>query len=123
MKKNEVLTCALSSCGLPFIRSNKDRKNRKYCSHNCYAIAKRINANVAYPRLRVNGKMIYLHRFIYEQLTGEVLTANDVIHHIDGNPYNRDISNLEKLEGQAAHLHKHNYHRKNEWTPDNEIPF
>lgn len=41
---------------------------------------------------RVSGKVLY--RQIAEKKIGRVLTANDEVHHIDGDHYNTDSSNL-----------------------------
>lgn len=116
-----VLDC--QQCGLPFFRTCKDKKTRRFCSRDCYKIASRKLDQVPYPRIWFNGKREYLHRVIYIQATGESLSGNDIIHHIDENPFNRSPENLEKLTGRAAHLHKHNYHRRGNWTQDDEIPF
>jgi hypothetical protein len=58
-----------------------------------------------YPQMYYKGKLEYVHRVIYMQHTGETLTADDIIHHKDENPFNRDISNLEKLTGDARRRH------------------
>lgn len=119
-----VRNCRLPDCSLPFIVPKKSPR-KVYCTHTCYSIHKLQKSKQPYPKIRVNGKRIYLHRYIYEKHTGETLLPTDVIHHIDGNPFNRDISNLEKLDGQKAHLHKHDYHKKSR-IPDNyfdDFPF
>lgn len=69
----------------------------------------------AYPQIWHKGKRELLHRVIYMEATGETLTAADIIHHRDENPFNRHPSNLERLSGNAAradHLAKHNFHRR-----------
>lgn len=110
MKKQIVKTCALTDCQLSFILGRKDKKTRRFCSRDCYKLASRTSAT--YTQIWHNGKREYLHRVIYMTSTGEKLTSNDIIHHIDENKQNNDISNLEKLTGRAAHLFKHNYHKK-----------
>jgi len=89
--------------------------NRRYCGRDCYLEAKRAGSKNPYPKIYVNGKRVYLHRHIYAQAHPEIeLTPEDIIHHKDENPFNREIDNLELIRGEDArlkHLAEHNYHR------------
>jgi hypothetical protein len=59
-------------------------------------------------RLYITGsakEAILEHRFIYEELSNEKIT-NESIHHIDKNPLNHTLQNLQKLsKGDHARLH------------------
>lgn len=66
-----------------------------------------------------DGKVMYEHRYVMEQHLGRKLLDNEHIHHMDGNPKNNDISNLEILSPEEHHrLHmteqneKYNQHIK-----------
>lgn len=55
---------------------------------------------------------IRLHRLAMEQKLGRYLQPNEVVHHIDGNPANNDLENLELFE-------ENGYHLRHEWSnPD-----
>lgn len=125
-----VVICSLDACGLPFYRrtSHAARNKLNYCSRDCYRVLARQLETVAYPRIWYNGKREYLHRVIYAENTGVSLEAikDKIIHHIDGNAFNRSVSNLEIAENQAEHLRKHNYFRGNKntgWKEDSDYPF
>jgi len=98
-------------CGTRFAKTAKCKPYRKYCSRECYRQASRRLTDVAYPQIWHNGRREYLHRVIYMQTTGEILTPNDIIHHRDGDPFNRDPANLQKINGRLEHLREHNFHR------------
>lgn len=51
------------------------------------------------------------HRYVMEQHLGRYLLPGEVVHHIDGNPQNNDISNLALLDDQAAHTKFHRYYK------------
>lgn len=69
------------------IYTNKDGRTRVYLKDS-----KRV---ISYPR------------FLMEQKLGRVLKANEQVHHIDGDPSNNDLDNLEiKLLGD--HQREHN---------------
>ena len=52
-------------------------------------------------------KKQFLHRVIWESQKGKI-PLNHIIHHIDGNPLNNDIQNLESIPIQS---HGKRYHR------------
>ena len=56
--------------------------------------------------VRSNRKLV--HRMIMEKHLNRPLSSDEVVHHIDGNKQNNDISNL-KLMTRAEHM---NHHRK-----------
>lgn len=47
-----------------------------------------------YKAIKVNGKKVDEHRNKMEILLGRKLTFNEVVHHVDGNKSNNEISNL-----------------------------
>ena len=56
--------------------------------------------------MKVNGVCIDLHRFIMEQHLGRKLMRDEVVHHIDGNPDNNDLSNLT-IMSMSEHSKQH----------------
>lgn len=51
-------------------------------------------------------------RYIVEQYIGRPLTADEDIHHIDGNPENNEISNLQivdRIKHRSKHAEKHHF--------------
>lgn len=59
------------------------RRNHKYCPKSGY---------------------IAEHRYIMECQLGRYLTKEEVVHHIDGNKKNNNISNLELIDNNIKHL-------------------
>ena len=62
--------------------------------------------NVFYKEITVDGKRYKEHRYIMEKKLGRKLKDNEVVHHIDGNGLNNDLSNLE-LMGKSEHSKTH----------------
>ena len=57
-------------------------------------------------RIRINGKLSYEHKEIMQKYLGREVASDEVIHHIDGDPFNNDINNLELLtRGQHTTCH------------------
>lgn len=92
----------------------KDTENRhkKFCSIQCKDKEKESEFKGAdpygYHLSRVNsfGRRVRYHRFVMEQYLGRKLERNEVVHHIDGNKFNNDISNLRLLtNSEHAKLH------------------
>jgi len=49
-------------------------------------------------------KYILEHRYVMEQHLGRYLRPEEVVHHIDRNPRNNDIGNLQLFSSQAEHI-------------------
>ncbi len=110
-KRNTQIIC--QTCRTKFKRGCGMRKTRRFCNRACYLMDRRKDIDgSAYPQIWYKGRREYLHRVIYMEHHGIELTPKQIIHHIDGNPRNRAIENLELLDDQVAHIHRHNYHRK-----------
>ena len=54
---------------------------------------------------------VYEHRLVMEKYLGRYLTKDEVVHHIDRNKKNNDISNLQ-LMGKGEHTHYHHFGKK-----------
>jgi len=66
----------------------------------------------------INGRYVAEHRLVMEQKLGRHLTRKEVVHHIDGDPLNNDLSNLVLFRTNGDHL-KHELTRKiPNWTED-----
>ena len=50
---------------------------------------------------------VYEHRYLIEQKIGRILSGNEIVHHIDGNKLNNDLSNLVLCESIAVHKFEH----------------
>lgn len=55
-------------------------------------------------------KQVYEHRYVMEQHLGRLLDDEEVVHHIDHNKLNNDISNLELCSNE--HEHQSRFHRE-----------
>jgi len=58
-----------------------------------------------HPNATKNGYVL-MHRIVMENHLGRILSTNEVVHHIDGNRKNNDISNLQLMEN-ADHCRMH----------------
>lgn len=100
----EITECGIPGCGRP-------HKARNYCSMH-YQRFKRFGDPLfteinphgegsivpdGYRKITVNGRRILEHRYVMEQHIGRELTSSEVVHHIDGDPLNNRIENLEIL--------------------------
>ena len=50
------------------------------------------------------GSYVAVHRLVMEEHLGRYLKPSEVVHHIDGNPANNDISNLQLFANNQEHL-------------------
>lgn len=93
----------------------------KYCSNACRSIDNRRNSphynNNGSPDgngyLQIytpDGRRMRQHRYVMEQHLGRPLTEDEVVHHLDGDVKNNDISNLQILT-RLEHALLHNVGR------------
>jgi len=57
-----------------------------------------------YVRININGNRYLLHRYLVRD---KITDDFQVVHHIDGNPSNNDLSNLVVLKNQTEHARLH----------------
>jgi hypothetical protein len=67
--------------------------------------------DVRYKAIRYDGKMIAEHRLVMEAHLGRKLNKGEIVHHIDGNRMNNDLSNLKLCASVKEHneLHRINW--------------
>lgn len=100
-------------CGKAFAVIAK-HKDKKFCDVGCACAYRREQKRIAtlgadgYKRVWfADGSGEPEHRFIVEQMLGRKLEKDEVIHHIDGNRANNDISNLAIMtRGEHSALHR-----------------
>lgn len=66
-----------------------------------------------YKAIKINGKKFDEHRIVMEKHLGRKLTKTEVVHHIDGDKNNNDISNLKLFSNISEHVKFHAKHDKN----------
>lgn len=76
-----------------------------------------VKAPVGHPLANSNG-YIREHRLVMERHLGRYLTRDEVVHHIDDNPSNNAIGNLELFESNGAHLAKTLKGKCPEWSAE-----
>lgn len=100
----------------------------KYCECNCGGIVKTKGARFLYNHhkrreitkdkdyeyvyapdhpYKNHRNKVYKHRLVMEEHIGRYLTEDELVHHIDENPKNNDISNLKIVtKGEHQTIHK-----------------
>jgi hypothetical protein len=65
----------------------------------------------------VNGKKIAFHRHLYQEWYGVTLRPNQVVHHVDGDPFNNDPLNLVAMT-RSEHMRLHGLKdSRQRWMP------
>lgn len=60
-----------------------------------------------YKAKNINGKTVWEHRLIMEQVLGRALRSDEIVHHKDGNKWNNDPSNLQIVtRREHAQIHR-----------------
>ena len=110
--KDNIIFISCPTCKKEFRKYAKDGVARKHCSMKCYDQQRSVNLpKYEYPKKdkknykikKIDGKQILYHRWIMEKHLGRKLTRSEVIHHIDGDPHNNNIENLQLLT-QSDHM-------------------
>jgi endogenous inhibitor of DNA gyrase (YacG/DUF329 family) len=118
--KDLVIFSTCPVCKKQFRKYPSDGVARKHCSMSCFNSIRRNNLpKYEYPQKekkhykmkKINGKQILYHRWAMEQHLGRKLARNEVIHHINGDPHDNRIENLQ-LTTQSEHMKIEISHRK-----------
>lgn len=124
IKHRNTITC--SECGKVFTRiKGKSTAETAFCSRKCRnlfesgsiiynngELEKISTIKKKYKNKGVgNGKIKLEHRLIMEEYIGRELAKDEIVHHIDGNKFNNDISNLQILT-RSEHMKLHMNMRK-----------
>ena len=93
------------------------RKAQVWCSRQCAGLDRRGPKSPfwkggtmrpdGYLVVCIGQRHILLHRHIMEQHLDRPLDPREVVHHLDGNPLNNDLSNLSLLPSKGAHRSGH----------------
>ena len=65
-----------------------------------------------YKTIYLNGKSIYYHRWLYEQHYNITIPDGYIVHHIDEDIHNNDISNLQMMT-RSEHVQLHSREGRN----------
>jgi len=124
-KKKKCVTCGKDFLFYP---STDPRGTKRFCSMACY-----IKNGESNPKWKgghcdrkdgrryiycpshpgaINGKYVLEYRLVVESKIGRVLSPDEVVHHIDGDPTNNSIENLEVLTS-SEHRKLHHKERNN----------
>jgi hypothetical protein len=90
------------------------RRQKKLCSRRCAARYLSVlyhgkGGKSAYITMRLNGRKIKYHRFVWERANGRKLRRGEIVHHKNGNKRDNRPENLEVVASAAEHLRIHNY--------------
>jgi len=84
-------------------------KNQLFCRRCCHSSTSKENVTNQYQRAG-GGGYCFKHRRIVETILGKKLTSNEIVHHIDENPNNNELSNLIVIS-RSLHVKLHYYLR------------
>lgn len=82
---------------------------------------KRRGTGKSHIRIRINGKRVLLHRYLFNRFIMP-LKDTDIVHHIDDNRFNNNLTNLELCKNRAEHLKKHNYYKTKDCVTQKDNP-
>lgn len=60
-----------------------------------------------YKSKRIKGKLIYQHRLVMQEHLGRELLDTEVVHHINHDPSDNRIENLELIVSHSEHMKQH----------------
>lgn len=110
--KDNIIYISCPACKKQFRKYAPDGVARKNCSMKCYNKIRSVNLpkydypekeKKRYKMKKIKGKQIYYHRWVMEQHLGRKLNRNEVVHHINGDPHDNRIENLQ-IMSQSDHM-------------------
>lgn len=110
--RDKIILSICPHCKKEFRKYPDGKAVRKYCSMNCYNKIRGVNLpsydypikeKKRYKMKKIKGTQMYLHRWVMEQYLGRKLTRKEVVHHINGDPHDNRIENLQ-LMTQSEHM-------------------
>src|SRR4051812_22873429 len=94
------------------------KKTSKYLrGHNRRGIISKGWIEGGYRFICVDGRKIAEHRHVVETREGRRLTRDEVVHHVDADPFNNEPENLVVLS-RAEHMRLHAHQPRRRWTPE-----
>src|SRR3990167_5867616 len=109
MSAKNPVQCTCIVCGTITIKPASQAG--VFCGRDCYHIHQRRNNGFidskGYRRLTIDGKHIFEHRLVMEQLLGRKLLTTEVVHHINGERSDNRIENLSVFDNQSEHMTHH----------------
>lgn len=84
-------------CGIEFPWKLVHGNPQRFCSPRCLGLSRRtggVNDQGYVVVVGGDGRKVKAHRLVMEQHLGRKLRRDEVVHHIDGNRANNDVSNL-----------------------------
>lgn len=98
--KGERFEVVCDSCHQPFTTTRKRflAAVKHFCCHKCYTIYLHSND---YLQNRTGQR---LGRIVMSDHLGRDLVIGEVVHHVDGNNLNNDISNLMLFKSHSEHI-------------------
>jgi len=112
--KKNGLTLVCGVCFHEFYVPNYRKDSTKFCSRRCTSIANPENTKKAqnaspiikrsglsekrkYVVITINGRQIREHRHVMQVHRGRLLDRNEYVHHINGDPTDNRIENLQVM--------------------------
>lgn len=96
-RKHVYIICTCNFCRKSFVSFNK---GKLFCKKECrrLAFASVFNNTSKYKMSGKDGRVVLVHRKVYEKVIGRKLGRWECVHHIDGNKSNNDRNNLALMD-------------------------